>query len=53
MVELKPNKLKKWGREVLDIEAKALKDLANRMDSNFVKSIKLLAGCKGDRKSVV
>jgi arabinose-5-phosphate isomerase len=37
----------KQARRVLEIEAKAVKDLVNKLDSNFLKAVNLLYYCKG------
>ena len=37
----------KIGRDVIEKEAAAIKDLARRLDENFVKAVKLILDCKG------
>ena len=35
------------GRRVLSIEARAVQELANRLDENFVRAAEMIFGCKG------
>lgn len=35
------------GRRVLEIEARAVRELADRLDSNFVRAAEIVFGCKG------
>ncbi len=35
------------GRRVLEIEARAVRELADRLDSNFVRAAQIVLGCKG------
>jgi len=47
MRKINQNILRKWARDVLDIEAQALKDLKSRLDWDFLNATKILASCKG------
>jgi arabinose-5-phosphate isomerase len=35
------------GRRVLEIEARAVRELADRLDVNFVRAVRIVLGCKG------
>ena len=35
------------GRRVLEIEARAVRELADRLDANFVRAVEIVLGCKG------
>jgi len=35
------------GRRVLEIEARAVRELADRLDANFVRAVQIVLGCKG------
>ena len=35
------------GRRVLEIEARAVRELADRLDVNFVRAVQIVLGCKG------
>ncbi len=37
----------KWGKEILDIEAKAIGHIKSRLDSSFINAVGLLSKCKG------
>ena len=47
MKKISPDRLKKWAREVLTIEAHALVDLKRKVGADFVKAVNALAFCKG------
>jgi len=40
-------KILRCARDVLDIEAKGILSLSNRLDENFVRAVDILSGCKG------
>ena len=40
-------KILQCARDVLDIEAKGILSLSNRLDENFVRAVDILSGCKG------
>ncbi len=46
-MKINRKKIEKWAKDVLTIEAKAVKNLRNNINYNFLKAIKLLAFCKG------
>ena len=37
----------KKAKEVIQIEIQALKDLAHRLDANFLKAVEIILKCKG------
>jgi arabinose-5-phosphate isomerase len=39
--------MKETAKRVLRLEAKAIEDLADRIDDRFIKAVNILAGCKG------
>jgi arabinose-5-phosphate isomerase len=44
---LTSSKIIKKGKEVIDVEAKAIASLNDRIDSEFVKAVKMIFKCKG------
>jgi len=40
-------KILRCARDVLDIEAKGILSLSDRLDENFVRAVDILSGCKG------
>src|SRR5512139_2798381 len=46
MTDMKKNDIIRTGREVLEIESRAIRSLLPRLDADFVKAVELLAGIK-------
>ncbi len=40
-------KILNWAKEVLEIESEAIKELIGRLNTEFIKSVKLIYSCKG------
>jgi len=47
MKRINNDKVREWALEVLNIESKALRDLRNQIDKEFIKAVRILSSCEG------
>lgn len=45
--KINKKKILDWAKEVLEIESEAIKELIERLDAQFIKSVRLIYSCKG------
>ena len=46
-MEINKERIKRWAKEVLSIEAKAVRNLKEKINISFVEAVKTLAFCEG------
>ena len=46
-MKINKERIKNWAKEVLSIEAKAVRNLRDNINNSFVEAVKALASCKG------